>query len=589
MFVSSTLLFAIVASVSSECGVYIATSTIPGAGLGLFAGKDFNKGERVTWGDLIIPIVELNWNNGHEDFFWLWDEYTWGHSIHSEMKFETEMTSDFAGASFGIGSAINCILGLVNVEDVFGRCDNAGLHRSKDPGSGAFTSYYDRTSVAKRFIHAGDELFLDYGSQYFTSRESKYGMVPLHNSYKIADKIMYGFHRFKTLVLKYYSDKVQQDMWKVITSMDIRATNALPVKMEDLTTNIYQKGSAYLYEQRSRQSLEWLSENGKCVDNIRGGPSTIPQAGRGAFATRFIQSGGLVAPAPLIHISEKQRLTMFAPLPPNENWKIYRNDSAPIHQQLLINYCFGHRDSDMLLSPYGLLVNLINHSQKHANTRIRWSNTMRNPEWMNMEPRELEKYYHSGLMFEFIAIRDIEEGEEILIDYGDEWQAAWDRHVANWKPPPGSDKYMPAYERNELIDSIIPTASEGGLGIDITLWMYADYIGYSGHRSSKGQNAVQIEILDRYLVKGETRYLVCMLMVNDGYDKTIVERGDVLWSLPRGAFYFQDIHYTRDHVQPWSFRHYLGLPDDMFPEAWKRYSHKSNLTSNLNDMNPFDQ
>jgi SET domain len=585
MFISGTLLCAMVASVSSECGVYIAKSTIPRAGLGLFAGKDFNKGDRVTWGDLIIPLIELNWNNDDEDFFWLWDEYVWGDSIHSEMKFESGMTSDLAGASFGIGAAINCIIGLVNVDDVSGRCDNAGLHRSRDPGAGAFTPYYDRTSVAQRFIHAGDELFLDYGKHYFTTRESKYGLLPLHDSHKIADNIMYGYHRLATLVLKYFPNKVQQDIWKVITSMGFRATNALPVKLEDLTPNILQKGTAYLHEQRSRQSLEWLSQNGKCADNIRGGPSKIPQAGRGAFATRFIQSGGLVAPAPLIHISEKHRLTMFAPLPPDGQSTIHRNDSAPIHQQLLLNYCFGHRDSDILLSPYGLLVNLINHSQKLANTRITWSNMLTNPEWMNMHPRALEKYSHSGLMLDFIAIRDIEEGEEILIDYGDEWQAAWDNHVANWKPPPGPDKYMPAYERNELLDSIIPTASEGGLGIDITLWIYSDYINFSGHRSSKGQNAVQVEILDRYLLKGEPRYLVCMLIVNDGYDKTTVERRDVLWSLPRGAFFFQDIHYTRDHVQTWSFRHYIGLPDDMFPEAWKRNSRKTNLNSYLNEMN----
>jgi SET domain-containing protein len=44
-------------------------------------------------------------------------------------------------------------------------------------------------------------------------------------------------------------------------------------------------------------------------------------------------------------------------------------------------------------------------------------------------------------MFEFVALRDIQEGEEILINYGQEWQDAWDAHVAKWTPPKYSESY----------------------------------------------------------------------------------------------------------------------------------------------------
>jgi hypothetical protein len=53
-------------SSSSSCGVYLAESTIPHAGLGMYAGKDFEEDEAITPGDIIIPLIEIEWNNGHE-------------------------------------------------------------------------------------------------------------------------------------------------------------------------------------------------------------------------------------------------------------------------------------------------------------------------------------------------------------------------------------------------------------------------------------------------------------------------------------------------------------------------------------------
>jgi hypothetical protein len=57
-----------------ECGLYLAPSTVPGAGLGLFAGHDFTPGSVITRGDIVVPIVDLQ-KVSPDDFF-LWDEYT---------------------------------------------------------------------------------------------------------------------------------------------------------------------------------------------------------------------------------------------------------------------------------------------------------------------------------------------------------------------------------------------------------------------------------------------------------------------------------------------------------------------------------
>jgi hypothetical protein len=61
----------------STCGVYYAASTIPGAGYGLFAGKDFEINDWIMPGDLVVPIVEINWHNEHEDYANLWEDYQW--------------------------------------------------------------------------------------------------------------------------------------------------------------------------------------------------------------------------------------------------------------------------------------------------------------------------------------------------------------------------------------------------------------------------------------------------------------------------------------------------------------------------------
>jgi hypothetical protein len=45
------------------CRMYLAPSTIPGAGLGMFAGRAFRPGEEVTAGDGVVPLRDLAWNN----------------------------------------------------------------------------------------------------------------------------------------------------------------------------------------------------------------------------------------------------------------------------------------------------------------------------------------------------------------------------------------------------------------------------------------------------------------------------------------------------------------------------------------------
>ena len=63
---------------AEECGVWLALSTLPGTGIGMFAGKEFIKGENfMAAGDHVVPIIDMPvYNQGDNDYF-LWDEYVW--------------------------------------------------------------------------------------------------------------------------------------------------------------------------------------------------------------------------------------------------------------------------------------------------------------------------------------------------------------------------------------------------------------------------------------------------------------------------------------------------------------------------------
>ena len=58
-----------------QCGIYLALSTLPGTGIGMFAGRNFQATERLMMaGDLAIPNVDLSEAS-------LWDSYTWVRSV----------------------------------------------------------------------------------------------------------------------------------------------------------------------------------------------------------------------------------------------------------------------------------------------------------------------------------------------------------------------------------------------------------------------------------------------------------------------------------------------------------------------------
>ena len=59
----------------------------------------------------------------------------------------------------------------------------------------------------------------------------------------------------------------------------------------------------------------------------------------------------------------------------------------------------------------------------------------------------------TGLSIDYIATRDIYAGEEVFMNYGKEWEAAWQEHVLTWKPQEDAGMYQHSsfYNKNESL------------------------------------------------------------------------------------------------------------------------------------------
>jgi hypothetical protein len=148
-----------------ECSLYMAESTIPGAGLGLFTATSRNIGDSLHNDEVYIPILDLAWHQGKKpgDFFDTTATYIW--SVDDlAIQNEAAWTAGVSGYWPGWGAAINCHFGILNLETKgYSYHEDLHVHRLTNPGAGAYSYYHAQPAFASRAIPAGSELFMGYG------------------------------------------------------------------------------------------------------------------------------------------------------------------------------------------------------------------------------------------------------------------------------------------------------------------------------------------------------------------------------------------------------------------------------------------
>lgn len=210
--------------------------------------------------------------------------------------------------------------------------------------------------------------------------------------------------------------------------------------------------------------------------------------------------------------------------------------------------------------------------------------------------KDLKLMKHAGLMLEFVATRDINPGEEILLDYGQDWENAWSSHVERWSSS-SHDHGKVSYIQDLDNEIFIRTKEEQQKlpypndTFTSCYYSYADSIR-RGRKRSDGvfiwthshsifydKNLRPCIVLDRYQrAEDENRspqqkdYVYTVAILNRfglGTDERIPHgQAHIVTSVPRNAIRFSNKIYTSDQHLPTAFRHEINLDDTLFPSHW---------------------
>lgn len=398
---------------------------------------------------------------------------------------------------------------------------------------------------------------------------------------------------FYDLVGQNVTSDMAKDLWEILWNTssdeeDNRIRNALPRSLERVP-EVIEMGTAKNSVPNRLRSIDWLKDNGICLDNIKPGKSTIRGAHNGAFATRQMKEGQIIAPAPVVHI-QREVLEVYD----SENIKNKNKPTWYDGEQLLLNYCFGHSNSSVLLYPYAPVVNYINHDHTKFNAKVRWSNLpTQNLKLKEMDAQEVMTHDHAGLIMEFVATRDIARGEEILLDYGDLWEELWQDWISEWSLDTNTNEYTPAFELNDFLQPV-RTVTEQKVdpypkNAKMVCFIHTDkepleenkkgepiyLFRYTSNLYETSGDGYPCDILERNGKKGWNQIKDSVAAPLHTYTVRVFKPKKKVWivrNLPRRAIHFMDEEYASDLTLSNTFRSAIGLPTHMMPPAWMDYT-----------------
>jgi hypothetical protein len=193
-----------------------------------------------------------------------------------------------------------------------------------------------------------------------------------------------------------------------------------------------------LVDNEPENESEKKKENRVCLSGFQMRESKFPGAGHGLFSTKSYKKDDLITVSPAIFLA---------------SWDLYNS----LANSAVVNYCFYKPGSAVALLPVGFSV-MMNHYQtvtstgrgpedeeedaNGPNVYVKWFNweTMQ-PEdtpWFGTDGRDLMSLIDSAfapLDLGFYAARDIAEGEELTIDYGQDWMDTYQTIVEDSSAP----------------------------------------------------------------------------------------------------------------------------------------------------------
>mmetsp|Transcript_19443 Transcript_19443/g.44443 ORF Transcript_19443/g.44443 Transcript_19443/m.44443 type:complete len:803 (+) Transcript_19443:88-2496(+) len=216
-----------------------------------------------------------------------------------------------------------------------------------------------------------------------------------------------------------------------------------------------------------------MKKHGTCLDPsiIRIAPSTIADGGWGSFVTRAVAKGKALTSGPAIHLHRWELLAMAGTKSTSASNDGGEGDENIYYPDTLINYCYGHPKSNLLLLPNVHGVNTINHasSPERINVVFEWtkdSKSSPSPFFQKNSNKSTEELFGETEASQFtvriVALRHITEGEELFVNYGSLWEQAWIRHRTgipnNDDHSGGSNPAIPFRHEIGLPEGFFPTS-----------------------------------------------------------------------------------------------------------------------------------
>lgn len=192
----------------------------------------------------------------------------------------------------------------------------------------------------------------------------------------------------------------------------------------------------------------------------------------------------------------------------------------------------------------------------------------------------LENIWNNVVGFDYVALRDIHEDEEITIDYGIQWEEAWNTHLQNWVPPEGYAKFIPPQVLNADFTSPLRTYDEDKTMYSEHIDLYCAFSVESIDEEKDEWDEYELDsdmdhkiyrILERKTMKEEGKsgyflYDLDLLVKVEGREKMMLYQ---VRNVPRMAISFYYGRYHSDMFVQGAFRHEMMIPDDIFPDPWR--------------------
>lgn len=576
---------------------------------GLYAGQAYEQNSTLPLSELAIPLVDFfitgnRARSNGENILGFLENFLW---TEEKIGSQWEGSISTPGMIPGIGmlanfhstfSNVDFLLASVLLREPGNEFPNVG---EANPMRGAVTPYFNVTLKATQNIPVGMEIFADFGEVWdgnFTENiyQDKIHKYDYHLADELVDRLIDLYEKHPDISLDMKEDVMDFLLQKVLTTVagpNAKTINSLIPANPRKLKKIKEAGGTFMYRyQDVVRSNEWLEKNGFCLNTIRQEVSAIPDAGRGAFANREIAKGESIIVTPLLHIADKELLTMYSI--EDEEGQTLDEEDGPIGEQILLNYAFGHPDTNMVFVPTGPQVTLINHGGADANARLEWAgadDVFTNPDdFLGMTVVEMMDVKDTVLVMKVVAKRQINEGEEITINYGTSWQMAWDEHKLNWeetregKPHPLKAFDFGKIYKNKPLELEL-TEKGDPYPNDIILGCFMDTMdlpdGTQRTHQEFGTEMNQFSAPNRYEdYDAQSLYYSNVLdrVEAPGYFYNYTIRASLgpgeldfadVHHVPHSACTFFDREYTSDIHLDDAFRHFIGMPDSMIPFNWR--------------------